>query len=149
MSANKKHGLGKGMESLLPDFDIEFNTTVERNDAEISINAPDDLKLKNVIDILQTKMAQRKVSLKALEYGKVEHALGGRAKQIIKLQQGIDKEQAKKITALIKGSKIKVQASIQGESVRVSGKNRDDLQAVIQLLKDEDLPMNLQFTNYR
>lgn len=131
-------------------FDLKgTNTTVERNDTEISINAPDDMKLKNVVDILQTKLTQRGISLKALEYGKIEHALGGRAKQVIKLQQGIDKDQAKKITTLIKDSKIKVQASIQGESVRVSGKNRDDLQAAIQLLKEADLPMNLQFTNYR
>lgn len=144
------NAVNQSMKEISQRFDLKgTNTTVERSEAEVTINAPDELKLKNVIDILQTKLTQRKVSLKALEYGKVEHALGGRAKQVIKLQQGIDKDQAKKITTLIKDSKIKVQASVQGEVVRVSGKNRDDLQAVIQLLKDADLPMNLQFTNYR
>ncbi len=144
------NAINQSMREISQRFDLkDTNTTVERSEGEITINAPDDLKLKNVIDILQTKMAQRKVSLKALEYEKVEHALGGRAKQVIKLQQGIDKEQAKKITALIKASKIKVQASIQGETVRVSGKKRDDLQAVMQLVKDADLPMSLQFVNFR
>ncbi|ABW19505.1 YajQ family cyclic di-GMP-binding protein [Alkaliphilus oremlandii] len=144
------NAINQSSKEISQRFDLKgTNTTVERNDTEISINAPDDMKLKNVVDILQTKLTQRGISLKALEYGKIEHALGGRAKQVIKLQQGIDKDQAKKITTLIKDSKIKVQASIQGESVRVSGKNRDDLQAAIQLLKEADLPMNLQFTNYR
>lgn len=144
------NAINQSSKEISQRFDLKgTNTTIERNDTEVSINAPDDMKLKNVVDIFQTKLTQRGISLKALEYGKIEHALGGRAKQVIKLQQGIDKDQAKKITTLIKDSKIKVQASIQGESVRVSGKNRDDLQAAIQLLKEADLPMNLQFTNYR
>ncbi len=144
------NAVNQSMKEISQRFDLKgTNTTVDRSDSEVTINASDELKLKNVIDILQTKLTQRNISLKALEYGKVEHALGGRAKQVIKLQQGIDKEQAKKITTLIKDSKIKVQASIQGEAVRISGKNRDDLQAAIQLIREADLPMNLQFTNYR
>ncbi|QUH20296.1 YajQ family cyclic di-GMP-binding protein [Alkaliphilus sp. B6464] len=144
------NAVNQSMKEISQRFDLKgTNTTVDRSDSEVTINAPDELKLKNVIDILQTKLTQRNISLKALEYRKVEHALGGRAKQVIKLQQGIDKDQAKKITTLIKDSKIKVQASIQGEAVRVSGKNRDDLQAAIQLIREADLPMNLQFTNYR
>ncbi|GAB6087836.1 YajQ family cyclic di-GMP-binding protein [Alkaliphilus crotonatoxidans] len=131
-------------------FDLKnTNTQIERRDDEIVINAEDDFKLKNVVDIFQTKMTKRNLSLKALEYGKIEHALGGRAKQVIKLMQGISKDQAKLIIATIKDSKLKVQASIQGDTVRVTGKNKDDLQAVIQLLKTADLPINLQFTNYR
>ncbi|KAB3527351.1 YajQ family cyclic di-GMP-binding protein [Alkaliphilus serpentinus] len=131
-------------------FDLKgTNTTIEKTDEDITIAADDDFKLKNVIDILQTKLAKRDVSLKSLEYGKVEHALGGRVKQTIKLRQGIDKDHSKKITTLIKDSKIKVQASIQGDAVRVSGKNKDDLQEVMQLLKAADLPIALQFTNYR
>lgn len=144
------NAVNQSMKEVSQRFDLKgTNTTIERNNAEVIINAPDDLKLKNVVDIFQTKLAQRNISLKALDYGKVEHALGGRAKQVIKLQQGIDKDQAKKITTLIKNSKVKVQASIQGEAIRVSGKNRDDLQAAIQLIKEADLPMNIQFTNYR
>lgn len=131
-------------------FDLkDTNTEIERKNEEVIINAEDDFKLKNVVDIFQTKMTKRNLSLKALDYGKIEHALGGRAKQVIKLQQGIDKDQAKLITTTIKNAKIKVQASIQGDIVRVTGKNKDDLQAVIQLLKSADLPINLQFTNYR
>lgn len=144
------NAVNQSIKEINQRFDLKgTNTTVERNESEVIINAPDDLKLKNVVDILQTKLASRNISLKALEYGKVDHALGGRAKQIIKLQQGIDKDQSKKITTLIKDSKIKVQATIQGEAIRVSGKNRDDLQAAMQLIKEADLPMNIQFTNYR
>lgn len=144
------NAVNQSMKEIGQRFDLKgTNTTIERNGHEVAVNAPDDLKLKNVVDIFQTKLTQRKISLKALEYGKIEHALGGRAKQIIKLQQGIDTEQAKKITTLIKNSKIKVQASIQGDVIRVSGKNRDDLQAAIHLIKEADLPMDLQFTNYR
>ncbi|SET37469.1 hypothetical protein SAMN05660297_02202 [Natronincola peptidivorans] len=131
-------------------FDFkDSNTTVEKNDNEILIVTSDDFKLRNVVDILQTKLTKRSVSLKALDYQKVENSLGGRAKQVIKIKQGISQEEAKKITTLIKGLKLKVQASVQGDVVRVSGKNRDDLQMVIQALKDADLPMNLQFINYR
>src|SRR5690554_816224 len=99
------NAINQSMKEISQRFDLKgTDTTVERGDLQIVINAPDELKLKNVVDILQTKLTQRKVSLKALEYGKIEHALGGRAKQTIKLQQGIDKDQAKKITTLIKNS---------------------------------------------
>ena len=131
-------------------FDFKGSKTeIEKKEDEITIVSSDDFKLKNVIDILQTKMAKREVPLKAFEYQKVENSLGGRVKQIIKIKQGIDKEQAKTVTGLIKDSKIKVQASIQGDSIRVTGKNKDDLQEVIQLLRGADLPFNVQFTNYR
>lgn len=144
------NAVSQSMKEINQRFDLKgTDTTIERNVLELLLNAQDDLKLKNVVDILQTKLTQRGVSLKGLDYGKIEHALGGRSKQVIKLQQGIDREQAKKITTLIKDSKMKVQASIQGEVIRVSAKKLDDLQAVIQLIKDADLPMSLQFTNYR
>lgn len=125
------------------------NTTIEKKDNDITIVTSDDFKLRNVIDILQTKLTKRNVSLKALDYQKVENSLGGRVRQVIKIKQGISQDEAKKITTLIKGLKLKVQASVQGDVVRVSGKNRDDLQEVIQALKAADLPMNLQFVNYR
>lgn len=131
-------------------FDFKgSNTVIERSEDEIIITTSDDFKLRNVVDILETKLAKREVPLKAFEYGKVESSLGGRVKQVIKIRQGIDKDQAKTITTLVKNSKLKVQASIQGDSVRISGKNKDDLQAVIQAIKAADLPFNVQFTNYR
>lgn len=131
-------------------FDFKgSNTTIEKKEEEITIVTSDDFKLKNVIDILQTKLTKRNVPLKGLDYQKVETSLGGRVKQIIKVKQGISQDEAKKVTTLIKGLKIKVQASVQGDTIRVTGKNRDDLQEVIQALKAADLPMNLQFVNYR
>ncbi len=131
-------------------FDLKgTNSKVERSGDDLIVTADDDFKLKNVVDILQTKLTKRSVSLKAFEYGKIEHSLGGKVKQAIKIKQGINKDEAKQITTLIKDSKIKVQASIQGDTVRVTGKNRDDLQAVIQALRAADLPINMEFTNYR
>ncbi len=131
-------------------FDFKgSNTTIERKEETIVIVTSDDFKLQNVVDILQTKLTKREVPLKSLEYGKVESSLGGRVKQEIKVRVGIDKDQAKVLTTLIKDSKIKVQAAIQGDSIRVTGKNKDDLQAVISLIRGADLPFNTQFTNYR
>jgi cyclic-di-GMP-binding protein len=109
----------------------------------------DEMKLKAVLDILQSKLHRRGVDLKALTIGDPESAAGGTLKQKITLQDGIPMEKAKEIVRLIKDSKIKVQASIQEKQVRVAGKNRDDLQAVIALVKGKDLGVALQFTNYR
>src|SRR5207247_5092619 len=116
---------------------------------EITVLAADDMKLKAVVDILQSRLHKRGVPLKALTYGTVEEAAGGALRQKISLQQGIPIEKAKEIVRLIKDTKLKVQASIQADQVRVSGKNRDDLQKVIALLRDKDLGIALQFTNYR
>ncbi|MEI8388761.1 MAG: YajQ family cyclic di-GMP-binding protein [bacterium] len=117
----------------------------------ITITTKDDLKLRNIIDILQSKMAKRGLSLKILDLQKVENSLGGKVRQVINLKKGISTEIAKKIVADIKTSKIKVQAAIQGDQVRVSGKNRDDLQQVIKLLKEkeDEYDVALQFNNYR
>ena len=109
----------------------------------------DEMKLKAVLDILQSKLHRRGVDLKALTIGDPESAAGGTLKQKITLQDGIPMEKAKEIVRLIKDSKIKVQASIQEKQVRVAGKNRDDLQAAIALVKGKDLGVALQFTNYR
>lgn len=116
---------------------------------EIKIVSDDEYKLDAVYDILQSKCVKREISLKALKRGKVESASGGSVRQTITLQQGIDQDVAKQITKLIKDSKLKVQASIQGDQVRVTGKNKDDLQQVIQLLRGADLAAALQFVNYR
>ena len=124
-------------------------STVNLNDDKITVIADDDFRLKSVIDILQSKMVKREVSLKALDYGKVEAAAGDTVRQIITLKSGISKEKAKDITKLIKDSKLKVQAQYQDDQVRVSGKSKDDLQQVIQLLKERDLDIDLQFINFR
>jgi len=116
---------------------------------EISLEAADEFSLSQALEVLKTKLVKREVNLKSLRYGKVEPAGGGRARQKITLQQGIPQETAKKLVAEIKAKKLKVQAAIQGDTVRVSGKNRDDLQAVIAALKAMDLDLPLTFSNYR
>lgn len=115
----------------------------------IKILTEDDFRLKAVVDILQSKCLKRNVSLKALQYGKVENASGGMVRQFITIQQGVSKEKAKEIIALIKETKLKVQAQIQDDQVRVTGKNIDDLQEVIALLKGKDLGVDLQYLNFR
>ncbi|MDD2402111.1 MAG: YajQ family cyclic di-GMP-binding protein [Clostridia bacterium] len=119
------------------------------NDDEIKITADDEYKLKSVIDILQGKLVKRGVSLKFLEYGKIEPASGGTVRQTITIKKGISSEKAKEIVATIKMMKLKVQAQIQDEQVRVSGKDRDDLQKVIGAIKEHDFAIELQFTNFR
>ncbi len=116
---------------------------------EIVLEAADEYSLNQALEVLKSKMVRREVQLKSLRYGKVEPASGGRARQKITLQQGIPTETAKKLVAEIKQRKLKVQAAIQGDTVRVSDKNRDDLQTVIAALKSLDLDVPLTFTNYR
>jgi uncharacterized protein YajQ (UPF0234 family) len=116
---------------------------------DIVLQAADDMKLRAVLDIVQSKLHRRGVDLKALTVKEPESAAGSTLRQRITLQDGIPIEKAKEIVRLIKDAKIKVQASIQEKQVRVAGKNRDDLQAVIALLKGQDLGIALQFTNYR
>jgi uncharacterized protein YajQ (UPF0234 family) len=124
-------------------------TEVNLEQNEIRIVSSDDFKVKAVVEVLQAKAVRRQVPAKALVYGPIEPAAGGRAKQTITVQQGIATDKARQIVKLIKDSKIKVQAQIQADQVRVAGKNRDDLQRVIQLLKAQDLDVALQFVNYR
>lgn len=131
-------------------FDFKGSKSDIKHDGDtITLISDDDFKLRNVVDILESKMVKRNIDLKALKYGKVEPAAGDTVRQVVTVQQGIDKELAKEITKLVKNSKIKVQAQIQGDQVRVSGKDRDDLQAVIKLLKEQDFDVPLQFSNYR
>ncbi|HEY9856925.1 MAG TPA: YajQ family cyclic di-GMP-binding protein [Stenomitos sp.] len=115
----------------------------------ITAKAPDEMKLKNIVDILEGRMIKRGLSIKALDRGKIESALAGTVRQVIGIKQGIDKDRAKKITGLIKDTKLKVQAQIQEDQIRVTGKNKDDLQAVMGTLRNADLDIDLQFTNYR
>ncbi|WP_217557453.1 YajQ family cyclic di-GMP-binding protein [Paenibacillus sp. GbtcB18] len=116
---------------------------------ELVLHSDDDFKLQNVIDILHAKMAKRGIALKNLEYGKIESASLGTVRQRVKLKQGIEADIAKKINIMIRDSKLKVKSQIQGDSIRVTGKSRDDLQKVIQMLKGADLPIDLQFDNFR
>lgn len=120
-------------------------------DKSLTITTSDETKLFNIVDILQSKLTKRGLSIKILDGQKIESALGGTVRQVFLLKKGLTTELAKKIVADIKNSKLKVQASIQGDQVRVSGKNKDDLQDVIQLLKqnEENYDAPLQFTNYR
>jgi len=115
----------------------------------IKVLADDDFKLKAIVEILQAKFIKRGISVKALQYGKAESASGGMVRQIITIQQGISKEKGKEINAVVKESKLKVQSQIQEEQVRVTGKNIDDLQELIRLLKVKDLGIELQFVNFR
>ncbi|HEX7715255.1 MAG TPA: YajQ family cyclic di-GMP-binding protein [Bacillota bacterium] len=119
------------------------------NGEELKISADNDYKLKSIIDILQTKLIKRGVSIKNLEYAKVESASGGTVRQMIRIKQGIATETAKQMVKDIKTLNLKVQAQIMSDQLRVSGKSRDDLQAVIQALKAKDYGVELQFTNYR
>ena len=124
-------------------------TEVSLDDSSIKIVTEDDFRLKSVIDVLKTRLGSRKVAIKNLEYGKLEDASGGMVRQVITIRQGIETEKAKAIVKDIKNAKLKVQASIQGDQVRVSGKNKDDLQAVIGMLREKDYGLELQFINYR
>jgi uncharacterized protein YajQ (UPF0234 family) len=128
--------------------DSKSNITLEAKDA-IVLQSVDEYKLKAVNDVFQQKLVKRGVPLKGLTYGAVESALGGTAKQRISMQQGIPVEKARDIVKLIKNSKKKVQASIQGDLVRVSGKDRDILQEIISMLRQQDFGIDMQFTNYR
>jgi uncharacterized protein YajQ (UPF0234 family) len=127
----------------------DSQTTVELNEDNISISTDSEFTLESVHTILREKAAKRSLSQKIFDFGKVESASGNRVRQEIKLQKGISQEIAKQISKLIRDEFKKVQASIQGDAVRVSAKNKDDLQTVIQRLKQEDYPVALQFTNYR
>jgi len=122
---------------------------ITQEKTDLTVLVADEMKLRAVIDILQSKLHRRGVPLKALSFGKVESAAGGAIRQKITLQQGIPLEKAREIVRLIKDTKLKVQASIQQDQVRVSAKSRDDLQTVIAMLREKDLGIALQFDNYR
>lgn len=142
----------QAMKEIGQRFDFRGSkSTIELNKSkqEINIVADDEQKLKSVIDILQTKLIKRNVSLKALSYGKIEPSAGGTVKQLVTLQQGIPTEKAKEIVKLIKDSKMKVQAEIQKDQVRVKAKKIDDLQSVMKLIKEKDIDIHIEFANYR
>ncbi len=124
-------------------------TAVELENDTIKITTEDDFRLNSVVDILKTRLISRKVAIRNLSYGKVEDAAGGMVRQQVTIRQGIAADKAKQMVKDIKSQKLKVQAAIQGDRLRVSGKNKDDLQKVIAFLKERDYDIELQFVNYR
>ncbi len=138
------------MRELGQRFDFKGSpASVARDGHALLLSAEDEFKLKQMQEILETKLVKRQVPLKALVRGKVEPAAGGRVRQRIELQQGIPTEKARELVKLIKGKKFKVQAQVQEDQVRVFGRDKDELQAVIQFLRQQDLGIHMQFINYR
>lgn len=146
------NALNQARKEIIQRYDFKGSKTsieLKQKEFEIVLISDDDFKMKAVVDIVQNKFIKRSVPLKALTYGTVEQAAGGTVRQTIKLQNGIDKENAKLITTMLKNSKLKVQAQIMDDQIRVSSKSKDDLQSAIQLLRQADLKFAIQFVNYR
>jgi cyclic-di-GMP-binding protein len=125
------------------------NTEIEKKDAEITVRSSTEDRAKAAVTVLQEKLAKRKVSPKFFETGKPEPTSKGGAKIVIKVKEGIETDKARPIVAAVKDSKLKVQAAIQGDQLRVTGKNRDDLQACMKLLREQDFGVELTFNNFR
>lgn len=149
--AEVKNAVSMAMKEIGQRYDFKGSTAdIEiKEEQALILHGDNDMKLKAVIDVLQTKLIKRGVSIRNLEYGKVEPAAKGSVRQEVKILQGIPTEKAKAMVKAIKDAKMKVQAAIQGDQLRVSGKNKDDLQEAITLLKKNDQGLELQFTNYR
>ena len=144
------NALNQTRKEIAGRFDFKNSkTTIESTEKTITIVADDELKLKNVVDILQSRATKRGISIKAFDYGSVEPAAGNTVRQVISVKTGIPKEKSKPLLDAIKAAKLKVNAQFQEEQIRVSGKSRDDLQKVQALLKALDYELPLQFTNYR
>jgi uncharacterized protein YajQ (UPF0234 family) len=146
------NAIQQALKEILVRYDLkDSKSRIELNekDKKILLASADEYKLRAVTEVLEGRLVKRGVPLKGLAHGEVEQAAGATVRQEISIQQGIPIEKAREIVKRIKEAKIKVQASIQGDTVRVSGKNRDDLQSVIQLLKGQDFGIDMQFTNYR
>src|ERR1700674_5891097 len=146
------NAVAQASKEIATRFDFRGSSSkVEWNEKELALTLTSDdaHKLKSVVDILETRLVKRAIAVKSLDYGKIEDAAGGTVRQVAKIQQGIVSEKAKDIVKAIKDRKIKVQAAIQSDQVRVSGRNKDDLQAAMALLRAGDFGVPLQFTNYR
>ena len=147
--------VSNSIQNALKEIHTRFDLKDSKSDIQLEgkealvLSSADEYKLKAVTDILQSKLVKRGVPIKALSYGVVEPAASSTVRQKVTMQQGIPIEKAREIVKLIKDSKKKVQASIQGDTVRVSGKDRDALQEVIALLRGHDFGIDMQFTNYR
>src|SRR5436190_18604227 len=148
--AEVSNALNQTLKEVSQRFDFKGSSAkVTLEEKELVLSAEDETKLRNMNEILQQKLVRRGVPLKALTYGKAEPAAGGTVKQQAQIQQGIPQEKAKEVVKYIKDTKAKVQASIQGDTVRVTGKDRDELQDIIAKLKAKDFGIHMQFSNYR
>ena len=145
-----KNAIAQATKELVTRYDLKgTGSEVSLQGEGLLLTSSDEFKLKAVRDVLEGRLVKRNVPLKALTYEKIEQALGGTVRQAVTLQKGIPTDKAREIVKAVKETKIKVQASIQADQVRVTGKNRDDLQAVIHMLKGRDFGIDMQFTNYR
>jgi uncharacterized protein YajQ (UPF0234 family) len=145
-----KNAIAQAMKELQTRYDLKGSgSNIDLQSEGIILTSADEFKLKAVRDVLEGRLVKRNVPLKALTYEVVDKAFGGTVKQKVTLQSGIPTDKAREIVKIIKNTKLKVQAAIQGEQLRVTGKNRDDLQAVIATLRGSDLGIDMQFTNYR
>src|SRR5580765_7591112 len=148
--AEISNAINQTLKEVAQRFDFKgSHATVALEKDELVLTAEDETKLRNMNDILQQKLVRRSVPLKAFSYGNIEPAAGGTVRQRVAIQEGIPQDKAKEVVKFIKDSKAKVQASIQGDVVRVSGRDRDTLQDIIAKLKDKDFGIHMQFTNYR
>ncbi len=147
-----QNAVNQSLSEIRQRFDFKGSKseiTLEKKENKVVILSDDESKLKSVIDILQGKLIKRKISLKALDYGKIESASGDAVRQSITIQQGIPQDKGKEVAKAIKGMSVKVQSQIMDDQLRVTGKNRDDLQTVIANLKEKDFGIAMDFTNYR
>ena len=145
-----KNAIEQSNKEISTRFDFKgSDARVEHKENEITAYADDDFKLGQVKDVLLSKMAKRNVDVRFLDYGKIEKIGGDKVKQVIKIKNGIESEAAKKIVRIVKDSKMKVQASIQGDAVRITGAKRDDLQAAMAMLRKEVADLPLEFNNFR
>ena len=145
-----KNAIAQATKEIQTRYDLKSSSSsVELTGEEILLASSDEFKLKAVREVLEGRLVKRNVPLKALTFETIEQALGGTVRQKVTLQKGIPTDKAREIVKVIKGTKLKVQAAIQGDQLRVSGKSKDDLQTVMQVLKSTDLGIDMQFTNRR
>jgi uncharacterized protein YajQ (UPF0234 family) len=145
-----KNSINQSNKEITNRFDFKgSNANIAESDPTLTLLGDDEFKIGQMMEILQMKLAKRGLDLSCLDKGEIRESGGGKATQIITIKQGVDTELGRKIVKLIKTKKMKVQASIQGDQVRVTGKKRDDLQQVISMLKEEDFGLPLQYSNFR
>jgi hypothetical protein len=147
-----KNAIAQALKEVRQRFDFKgsrADIVLDEKERTLELVAEDDLKMRNLGDLLKEKLVKRHVPLKALQFGEPRPAAGSLLRQVVTLQHGIPGDKAKEIVKLLKASKLKVQASIQGDQLRVAGKNLDDLQSCQRLLREADLGIDMQFTNYR
>lgn len=154
VSRTDLHEVDNAVQSAMREISTRYDfkgsqSSVERNESSVLIKADDDFKLKQVQELLRGHLAKRKVDAGAFDFAKPEPASGGTLRQEVRVKQGIERDLAQQIVKAVKGAKLKVQAAIQGDELRISGKKRDDLQAVIALVKELKIAQPLQYVNFR